>query len=803
MKLRQKQFYKRALKNKKGQVAIFVVLIFQVLFILFAMTINISLTVYDKINMQNSLDLAAYYGAKKQAEVLNAMAHINYQMRQNWKLLAWRYRILGTLGQYEGHIQEVQTPNNGWWCPQNGSGKSNKNCKNRTEQTCRDAQQAFGDEVYGQGYCDAFYFVCISHEAWKRGISGGGQNLCTKYGVDIPKLVDLNIVAGFMPEALIAQKGIDKLQKEVGESCPAEGALNWIMTQFFLTHFRLDQKDRKVMIKEIYERTLKQGKDLDNKQILKGAQKVFCRNLTRTNCESAKNLCAYSLSKNSCDRHSSHSGLEDFNSFKGKEFDTLFGKLDVLPILQFMYSDTEVNPSDCIFKLGSSNSWHEFEYVKGILKSTKPTDDLFKHLTSEVKNMFEYNQRVAKSASDDNPMKNLSLSFFKKPEQTLYYALKLEYDYKSQYQIFSLNLSQPIKFKASAIAKPFGGNFGPQPSQNDPLIPVFDDSPAHKEANVLLYRNQTKGLATLLQPNFSRFPGDRWGLIDKRLHDNDNKPPTNFLNKHKKYEDHQRVYSILDYSHLILYQISKKDPLARNIDKSYDNTLHFTRVMELMAVYPDFYDISYYSILGNYHQTYFKKICTLLKGSPCDDPNAEDRFSSNKFAGDWKVYIRGEFGWPYTDFYIEENYKDSDVELSIAPAFLKEQMQAGRDSITYSLDTFRSDKFLPPVLFGKNPNPYDTEKLSQGNLFYPWLANPMPNRLLSSWTNTREANRYKEYGFPDKTFLECGDKALEDMPVSSACASGGRSGYSVKLISCEIAKDLEPKIDNISEYCPN
>ena len=59
------------------------------------MSINVGLVVYDKINMQNSLDLAAYYGASKQAEVLNAMAHINYQMRQNWKLLTFRYRILG------------------------------------------------------------------------------------------------------------------------------------------------------------------------------------------------------------------------------------------------------------------------------------------------------------------------------------------------------------------------------------------------------------------------------------------------------------------------------------------------------------------------------------------------------------------------------------------------------------------------------------------------------------------------------------------------------------------------------------
>ena len=54
--------------------------------------------VHDKINLQNSVDIAAYYGAMKQAEMLNAIAHINYQIRQSWKLLAWRYHVLGSMG---------------------------------------------------------------------------------------------------------------------------------------------------------------------------------------------------------------------------------------------------------------------------------------------------------------------------------------------------------------------------------------------------------------------------------------------------------------------------------------------------------------------------------------------------------------------------------------------------------------------------------------------------------------------------------------------------------------------------------
>src|SRR3954467_9482381 len=87
-----------ARKNNRGQMAVFIALLFQVLFVFFAMVINVGLMVHDKINLQNSVDIAAIYGAQKQAEILNAIAHTNYQIHQSWKLLAWRTRVLGDIG---------------------------------------------------------------------------------------------------------------------------------------------------------------------------------------------------------------------------------------------------------------------------------------------------------------------------------------------------------------------------------------------------------------------------------------------------------------------------------------------------------------------------------------------------------------------------------------------------------------------------------------------------------------------------------------------------------------------------------
>ena len=90
--------WSRVALNCHGQMTVFVALIFQVLFVFFAMAINIGLVIHDKINLQNSVDLGAYYGAQKMAEILNVMGHINFQIRQDYKLLAYRMRVIGGMG---------------------------------------------------------------------------------------------------------------------------------------------------------------------------------------------------------------------------------------------------------------------------------------------------------------------------------------------------------------------------------------------------------------------------------------------------------------------------------------------------------------------------------------------------------------------------------------------------------------------------------------------------------------------------------------------------------------------------------
>ena len=606
------------IRNKKGQIAIFVVLIFPALFVLFAMSLNVALVVHDKVNFQNSLDLAAYYGAKQQAEVLNAMAHINYQMRQNWKLLAWRYRILGTLTQDWGHPSS-QPPSPDYWCPQNDryprlprrtihctspspSCPPSSACQN----ACSQAQSLLSGS-YGGNYCDINYFVCVSHGSWIRGLNHSKQNLCEKVDVNIPAVQPM--FAGSLGGPLLmgmsalwgsANASTTALQNEISDSCPREGTINWLMAQFFLTHFRLDQKDRKVMMRKIYDLSLKQGKDLDGKSIFEGAKKVFKNNLSRANLNNV--------------RHHPDNYLEELNPLKDLEFEKVFGILNAWPVLQYVHFDgndlgsntacaASVRPH---YYIEGGNYNTHWAHIKARLSANSRLHAVYNLLQNPQEVLFSLNHLdnsgglAGRTEDLSKPLDSLTLGFYKKKKIVIYYGLRGSFLYLPENQIFSLRI-RDIPFKASSFAKAFGGRFGPPPEQSDPLIPLHHYPPEDQPKVDIPTLN-----SALLQPNYSRWPGDRWGLINRILHDPFITPSLSFLRKQSNYP-FQRVYNIGAFFHLIFHADDfSDDPLAR---PDTGNTLKttFMRMMELMAVYPDLYDLSYYSISSNYMRSYFPR----------------------------------------------------------------------------------------------------------------------------------------------------------------------------------------------------
>ena len=787
-------------RNKKGQVAIFIVLVFQVLFILFAMSLNVAMVVYDKINFQNSLDLATYYGAKKQAEVLNAMAHINYQMRQNWKLLSWRYRILGTLTQYRTYDPNNPNPqpndkNKPYWCPQNQNKSSSCAVPPNAspDDLCRQIQSRTNSLGIYPEYCDKQYFTCISHNSWSRGVAPSNQVFCDIAGVKISPITKLPNVAGFLPEAHISERAVDILIEEADVNSPEEGALNWLMVQMFLTHFRLDQKDRRIMIEEIYNKTLKEGKDLEGEKIKDTAKRIFYHNLTKTNQSSVD------IDK-----------LQEFQSFEGKDFNDFFEKLIVRPVLNYLDFGTAspISARNTPHFRTTNPSGSEEVLIKEFINRFNRRQEL-KTLLLNAENYFKFNKQITGNITD--PLDSLVVSFFKKPEKILYYGLAIEFDYEGQ--IFSLG-GPKIVFKGSAFAKPFGASFGPQPKESDPFIPTKHSEAPSKFINI------PKLMVYMHQPNYSRWPGDKWGLIDRKLHDPEG--DLIFLNKIKEYKNTQWVYNIKDYFNGVLY-VTVDDPLAR---PEPFKPLSFVRLMEWMAVYPDLYDINHYSILANYHQTYFKKICKLLGGSECKK-DQRNLFGSS-VANGRKVYIRGDFGWSESDDYIG---KHPNKDISIAPYFLKQgQGDSKIDSNDLEPpalppplpDEIPKKSYTPQKLVGSHkpeisPYPSDyftTPPLTRGNLFYPWLASSrnepgkLPGGLLSSWFNIMSKDSpldYQDYSANlsefERHFLSCDYEAIKGSPVSSSCVGLGRTGYSVKLISCEAVEQFSDQPPNMDVFC--
>lgn len=246
------------IKNERGYIAIFIALVFQILFIFFAMVVNVGLLVHDKINLQNSVDLAAYYAAGKQAEVLNAIAHSNYQIRQAWKLLSWRIRAVGSMAN-PGHPLLL------------GPGDSRYN-PNPSERMIS----------------DNYPVVCAAHSYWQAQDIGSQQNYCKNaFGQESPRFPDPPVVlAPFLPVNFIIRDQLLDLQRTFTDSCRNVGVRNFLLTTLWMKAYKLDVSSRVKVIEDLaanLSQTSQDFKDFEGGSVYEGTQKTFEKNLTVAN----------------------------------------------------------------------------------------------------------------------------------------------------------------------------------------------------------------------------------------------------------------------------------------------------------------------------------------------------------------------------------------------------------------------------------------------------------------------------------------------------------------------------------------
>lgn len=573
-----------SLKNRKGQVALFVALIFQVLFLFFAMVINVGLLVHHKINLQNSVDLAAYYGAAKQAEDLNAIGHMNYQIRQSWKLLAWRYRMLGSAGEYNVHpYQKVPSPH------------LDTAAAIETVSTSGDDLQNMED---GPAFCITYVpfgpypFIQPGENTCKDMSHKSGVALFKKPPPPIPGLPLYSL------NASVYNIAVTSFDNAIAR-CKTFGTINYVLLGKFVVAFKADQGDRLAAINELSSKmstSTDDFYDLNGDSVSQGMEKTLDNNLTAPNRASRSNFKIYnSLGSSSCGQTGDPGRpVKWLNSVK------------IYP--SFLYLDTDCNPHP-------TGSDPEIQTNgRALTGSELPKhyhETSFVSLVDSLKDQIGY----ASSLTDNF---NFSIGVEKNPWCMAYVGASAETRPVIPFSPFG-----SITLKARAFFKPFGGRVGPWYKESWSSGSDFSDGA--KMTDPLLPTNDVSKVATsditvlrTSAANYSRYVGDPYGLksammlgyYGKAIYELDPSwklgglgavssaiatAGSAYVSKGPNLSDWDELPG--DFT------TTTKDILAW--DKSA-GAPSMMRKLEMSAVAPNAFDIAYYSIDPDFFHNYYK-----------------------------------------------------------------------------------------------------------------------------------------------------------------------------------------------------
>lgn len=773
-------------RNQKGQMAIFVALIFQVIFVFFALLINVGLLVHHKINLQQSADLAAYYGAMKQAEVMNTIAHINFQIRQNWKLLTWRYRILGTFGFQGGSSGNSQAfpfelmPTGGF----------------QFRARAADGLISGPQCADGLGVQDIPFF-CIGHP----GFSGwpGNESVCrvdcstfsqARNISKIPRAGDA-ITPGGGDFSRAANTFISQANTANNDRCQLLGKYGAVTLARFMASYIYENRYRTKTI-EMLAKNLSlptnEIRDIEGALILDGVKTTFKNNLTEANLTGLNNDIDATLS--TWTGLGSGDQCKFVDGFSGKEF---LKRIEFDYINYFIHNCTVTGVADV-------GSWaYQPAPVYGDDQGMGPA---FAGVPQEVKDIA-----ATLLGGGGSGKQNLhTVGFEKNPHCVEYYAVKAT----SEPNIPFLPLKK-IKLYATAVAKPFGGSIGPWygqswPSGADQSTIVEDPEQNVRVDNTLPFRRingaedvQNIKKSVYYQPNFALFVGDRKGVRDGRYiasyhsalavrNIGSGIPFGSFdpnTNSQNRYANSGNGWPSLteDWKNI--------DNPLNNAERSYDSLAGLdraTRYLEISAIAPNQFDLTFYSIDPDFYNNYYKK---LYKGF--------DKISAATGMGPAnRNQLRGDFG----SHEIDPNATSTEVadpkafsvkdQILIKNIIFDTNMGSGSPYGKYS-DAF---KFLASV---------------QSSLLTGWTFlnfsdyKEFPNSPVddanntmsfgqcnNEWNNTQAAlsSKTSEDNFKSPT-----NEGLP--PAVGNCVTGGRTGYSVKIISPAVIKqNSNPSLAN-------
>ena len=574
-------------RRNSGQLAIFIALIFQMVFILFAMSLNVALVVHDKINLQNSVDLAAYYGAMKQAQTLNAIAHINYQIRQSWKLFAWRYRVFGNpyaarINSLDIPLDKENTPSP--FHPRTGS--------QRVYIVCTAAYNANSNIGWGTFYLPE---GSGTGNSWTPS-TGQDYRFCEDIELNIPAISIPNSSSPWLQPLVTAIVQVATVgDRELRRKCQAYAYTNWLFALFSLYHFRIDHSRKAKLIYKIAEKIAGEGKEIDSKQaISSGAEQTFKNNLTYINQQSLSDA---------------NSKFETHNSLRNTRPDNWLSS-ESFYVYPPIYVNTHCrgNSSEC-----SCEGTGAF--------ATNPPQPLppgaipYRSIAKKLLD-FSNTRTLCQDQGNDN-FCDSSAGLSKVDDFIVYFGARAELQYENQI-FLPFFRNQKLTLKAQAFAKPFGGRIGPK-YENDKNLPL---SPSSNPGEVSVQQASDES------PNYAKYPGDTLGLTSHYVQ---RRWANNIYNANKSHKN------VANYVH------DEVSPLSLGPE---------SKKWELAAIAPDLFDITYFTILPSYMETYYKHL----------GPDGWNFKPTRDFGGGIKQQIRtlftlsSEFDSVKNSFYVVKNY---------------------------------------------------------------------------------------------------------------------------------------------------
>ena len=746
------------LQNAKGQMAIFIALIFQVLFILFAMVLNIGLNIHNKINLQNSLDLAVYYGAQRQAELLNLIAHQNYQIKRAWKLMAWRQFVLGTAAVRQGPGDSLSAHpaavGNGGFCSKWESANSS----------------FLGGHDHPGDVCIAVPVACVfSNFPFVTNDAHTTSSFCNNVqSFTISKFKVPNVGPGGELSGL--PKSIQGINELVQEACGSADYQNWLFAASNLFAFDIETHYRLRLLYKAASR-LVQFKDIDNQSIHKGMEQVFLKNLTYQNKK------AYTEGQGN---------IAFFNSLKSiTDLYQLFSPIRVLPLLPFITLDAgsgcnKSGEPDFVGFLLQHNPLPENKRMHSMAEG-----EVAKRLTHTFDRLLQTGSRVTSGDFPPSFPEFYAVGVEKNPFHMVYVGGK------AQVQPHSLfSVGEPTPMGARAFAKPFGGRIGPwycktwkggdDGSGDGSACPVGERVDPNLSFRIGVLREideeileeirGTNGLSKVV-PNYAFYPGDSLGLKSWEA-----LSQVQIGNKSGSTNDGFELRDLHQMGFLSNVNFKTWTGLSHEFKPSPGsaNSIASRRLRdyERLALLPNHFDNAYYSIFPYGTMSLMHRWEKSTKGVGGDLENK--LFPENEGAGlTWyhqdigacNLSSEGESTCPFPNLY--------NLARGIAA-----QNSGG------TVDSFSN------LLLSNNIN--DMGGLSQSN--NKWSAVGLEElwpKLLTAWVPSGGFEYFPPQSSENIFFQKCETgKGLDSNPgtrvaIPGGCVGGGRVGYSVKLVAEE------------------